>query len=158
MGVLTTTYSIPPDRMKKLRAHRGHLEKVFRAEPEWSFARYDLDETWDGKIRIIGKCYPSTRDRLNHQTYLGNAACDVWVVPPKDVQFAAKDLAGATFEGLLKWCNLLRRDGQREYVADANGKAIPEELFSYYVGDLEDFKAFLREAADGGHFLLFATS
>lgn len=157
MGVLTTTYSVPPERMRKLRAHRGHLEKIFRAENEWAFARYDFEKTWEGKIRIIGKCYPSTRDRLNHQTCWEHPGYDVWVVPPKDVQFAAKDIAGATFEGLLKWCNLLRRDGQREYVADANGNAIPEELSSYYVGDLEDFKAFLRQAAGSGHSLLFAT-
>ena len=67
MGVLTTAYSIPPDLMKKIQAYKKNLEKIFNAEEGWRFEDYCFDKSWEEKIRIIGKCYPRTRNRLNHQ-------------------------------------------------------------------------------------------
>jgi hypothetical protein len=158
MGVLTTAYSIPCDVMRKIQGYKKHLEKVFNAKADWRFENYGFGKSWEEKIRIIGKCYPSTRNRLNHQKCWIYPDYDVWIVKPKEVQFVANDLSKTTFEGLKKWCNLPRRDGRREYVADANGEKIPEELYDYYIGDIENLKLFLRTAADDGNYLIFATA
>ncbi|HQU82475.1 MAG TPA: hypothetical protein PKY59_05095 [Pyrinomonadaceae bacterium] len=152
MGVLTTAYSIPPEIMKKIQAYKKHLEKIFHAVEGWRFDDYGFDKSWEEKIRIIGKCYPRTRNRLNHQNCWKYPDYDVWIVKPKDVKFAADDIANASFVSLKKWCNI-----KGEFVRDYYGNPIPESLYDYYIGDLETFKTFLKKAADDGNYLLFAT-
>lgn len=157
MGVLTTAYSIPPEVMRRIQGYKKHLEKIFQAQKDWRFESYGFDKGWEEKIRIIGKCYPRTLNRLNHQNCWKYPDYDVWVVKPKEVKFVAGDIAKTNIEHLKKWCNLLRRDGRQECVVDANGKKIPEELYDYYIGDIENFKAFLQKAATNEHYLIFAT-
>jgi hypothetical protein len=151
MGVLTTAYSIPLETMKKIQGYKRHLEKIFNAEADWRFEKYDFDKSWDEKIRIIGKCYPRTRNRLHHEKYWKYPDRDVWIVKPKEVKFVADDLARTTFEGLQKWA---LKGGVRDYW----GEIIPEELYPYFIGDIENFKLFLRKAAEIGNYLLFETS
>lgn len=150
MGVLTTAYSIPPDTMRKIQSYKKHLEKIFNAEADWRFENYGFDKSWEEKIRIIGKCYPRTRNRLNHQKCWVYPDYDVWIVKPKEVKFVANDLAKTTLESLKKW-------GLKGGVLDYWGKMIPEELYDYYIGDIEQFKKFLQKAADDENYLIFAT-
>ncbi len=150
MGALTTAYSIPPDVMRKIQGYKKHLEKIFNAEVGWKVENYGFDKGWEEKIRIIGKCYPRTRNRLNHQNCWKYPDYDVWIVKPKEVQFVANDIAKATFESLKKW---VLKGGIKDYW----GEIIPEALFPYYIDDIEKFKLFLRKAADDGNYLLFAT-
>jgi hypothetical protein len=150
MGVLTTAYSIPLEVMRKIQGYKKHLDKIFHAEKDWRVESYGFDKGWEEKIRIIGKCYPRTFNRLNHQKCWKYPDHDVWVVKPKEVQFVAGDFARATSESLKKW-------GLKGGVRDHNGEMIPEELYDYYLGDIENFKAFLQKAATDGNYLIFVT-
>lgn len=150
MGVLTTAYSIPPDTMRKIQSYKKHLEKIFNGEAGWQVEDYGFGKSWEDKIAIIGKCYPKTRNRLNHQKCWKYPDYDVWVVKPKEVKFVANDITNATIESLKKWA---LKGGVRDYW----GEMIPEPLYDYHLRDLENFKSFLRKAADDGNYLIFAT-
>lgn len=150
MGVLTTAYSIPPDAMRKIQSYKKHLDKVFNEEADWKFENYGFGKSWEEKIRIIGKCFPKTFNRLNHQQCWSYPDYDVWIVKPKEVQFVANDIAKATIESLKKW-------GLKGGVRDYWGEMIPEQLYDYHLRDIEQFKKFLRKAADEGNYLIFAT-
>jgi hypothetical protein len=102
MGVLTTAYSIPSDVMRKIQGYKKHLEKVFNADADWRFENYGFGKSWEEKIRIIGKCYPSTRNRLNHQKCWIYPDYDVWIVKPKEVQ------NGVIFRVVTDGVNMLR--------------------------------------------------
>lgn len=110
-----------------------------------------VEESWEGKIRIIGKCHPIARNRLFLHDYWNYPTCDIWTVRPPAVQAAAQDMARANYASLEKW-------GIRNGVfTDLHGEDIPAALFSYYVGDIEPFKEFMSAAAASGNYLLFAT-
>ncbi len=150
MGILTTAYSIPPEVMRKIQGYKKHLEKIFQAQKDWRFESYGFDKGWEEKIRIIGKCYPRTLNRLNHQNCWKYPDYDVWMVKPKEVKFVAGDIARASSESLKKW-------GLKGGVRNYYGEMISEELYDYYIGDIENLKAFLQKAAIDENYLIFAT-
>ena len=160
MGVLTTAYSVPPEMMKKIKADHEKLGFVFGVEEgggkAWECETFEFDKGFEERIGILGENgYPKTREALDLESadeddpsYDGY---DVRVVSPATLKKLAKELASATFAELKK-------KGLANGTTDYYGKTIPAEAYSYYVGDIEDMKAFFAKAATAGHWLVIAAA
>ena len=157
MGVLTTAYSVPPVIMKKIRADHENLAFLLGVEEggkAWKCATLEFDKRFEEKIIILGENgYTRTREALDLESAAEDAPSfdgyGIRIVPPTTLKTIAKELAPATFEAL-------KAAGLAKGIADHYGKAIPEDDYQTYVGDIEQMKAFFTKAAADGHFLLIA--
>jgi hypothetical protein len=161
MGVETIAYSIPPKMMRKIRRNLELLDNIFdleafeNASQDWKFEKFYFSKVWEEIIKIIGNCYPKTRNRLQTEKYwdypdLDPNLSEIWTVTPSVVKAAADELAPATFEELKK-------RGLEMETTDYYGKLILDDEYESYCGQIEEFKKFLKKTAEAGNYLLFAT-
>jgi len=158
MGVLTTAYSVPPAMMKKIKADNDTLGFVV-GDVEgkgWECESFSFDKGFEERIGILGdNGYPKTREALDLESageddpaYDGY---DVRVVSPATLKKIVKELATATFEDL-------KAKGLAKGTTDYYGKTIPADMYAYYVGDIQEMRAFFTKAATAGHWLVLAAA
>ncbi len=155
MGVETIAYSIPPERVRKMKRNVELLEKLSNyapeVEPDWDFENYSFAKGWEETVKIIrAGGFPSFEKKLNHENYWDADDYEVWSVTPQAVKKVAEDLKTANFES-LKSMALAKK------LTNYYGEEIAENMYGYYIGDIEEIKAFLRQTAEKGNFLLFST-
>ena len=160
MGVLTTIYSVPVPLMKKIKADHDNLGFLFGVEESggdaWKCETFECDKGFEERIGILGENgYPKTKEALDLESadeedpsYDGY---DVRVVSPATVKKIAKEIASATAAELTK-------KGLPNGTTDYYGKPIPAEAYAYYVGDIEEMKAFFAKAAAAGNWLVIGAA
>lgn len=162
MGVLTTAYSISPSQMRKLRADENNFKLLLpldlEAPPKWNVERYEFGKHFEETIGILRVCgYRKTFCLLNFENYYNPdyknfwnvEGYNLWSVTPAELRIICNELADATFEKL-------KTVGLAAKATDYFGEVIPEEMYEYYVGKIEEIKDFFKGIAEQGNFLLFA--
>jgi hypothetical protein len=158
MGVLTTTYAVPPATLKKLYANNELLEFLLGFEesddPMFEVAEYEYDKAFEDKHMILSVAgYPTMHKTLDFE--LGSdeeldwGGCDIRVATPAIVKTIATELSTATFEEVKARC-------LAEECTDWHGKVIPEDEYDGLIGDLEKLKKFFADAASAGHAVIAA--
>lgn len=156
MGVYTTAYSVPPKTIRKIRRNPENFDllvgDVESDAAEWKVDTHDFGRVWDETIGILGEGgFVKTRAKLQTEDYLDFSGYDVLIFPPSVVRIVAEELETADFE-------TLKATGLAKEVTDYYGHTIPEYMYSYYIGDIEDTKKFFKKAAAAGHYILTATA
>src|SRR5262245_53704911 len=134
MGVETIAYSVPPEKMRKLKRNFELLDKLSHyaqeeMEADWDFESFSFSKGWEETIEILRTGgFPLFGKKLNHENFWD---CDyeVWSVTPKAAQRVADHLKGADFEEL-------KRIGLENKLTDYWGQEIHEQMYSYYIGDI----------------------
>lgn len=155
MGVETIAYSISKEMMLQIKRDNELLEKLFEKEEEWKVECYAFAKAWDDFIRLVKNYSAKAHDKLNAANYDGDywdhGSHDIWSVDPAQVKSASQSLAGASYDMLKKMAMELK-------TTNYDGEPISEDMYPYYIGDIEEFKQFLSRTASQEHYLLFATA
>lgn len=164
MGVLTTAYSVSLSQMRKLRADENNFKLLLQIDlnspPKWKVGKYEFDKHFEETIGILRACdYRKTFRLLDFENYHNPRYKNFWnyegynirSITPAELKIICDELADATFEKL-------KTVGLAAETMDYFGKIIPEEMYEYYVGDIEEIKDFFKRTAEQKNFLVFATA
>lgn len=164
MGVLTTAYSISPLQMRKFRTDENNFRFLLQIDPEsfpkWKVEKHEFDKHFEETIGILRVCgYEKTFRKLDFENYhtpkfknfWNYAGFNIWAITPAEGKMICTELDGANFEKL-------KTHGLAAEATDYFGEIIPEEMYEYYVGDIEKIKDFFRKTFEQGNFLLFAAA
>lgn len=164
MGVLTTAYSISPSQMRKLRADENNFKLLLsidlNSQPKWKVGKYEFDKHFEETIGILRDCgHQKTFRLLNFENYhnpryknfWNYEGYNLWSITPAELRIICNELEGASFEKL-------KTIGLAAETTDYFGKIIPEEMYEYYVGDIDVTKDFFKQTAEQENFLVFAAA
>lgn len=167
MSVNTTTYSIPPKVMRKIKANNENLAYVFDYfEDEdgifgvgedktnlWEVESYDFDSQIDVYIKIFREAgFTKTAKNIDSEyadlDVFDYGGYDIWAIPPSSVKAMCKEIENATLE-VLKSKNLSE-------ITDRRGNPLLDNELESYLSDIKGIKKFFDKAFEHGNYLIFA--
>lgn len=165
MGVVTTIYSIDPDMMKKVEEDNERLAEITgdgQKTENCKVESFDFDSGVDTYINILFNAGAVESRKLIDSEYADLELFDfngynIWVIPPSGIETMLKELEAITSEMEDKIVNDNLIDNHETEVLkikDRRGRSLSGDEIRSYLGNVQSFKAFLKEVNAQTNYLI----